>query len=140
MHVERASVDDTVMVWEISELVMGGIDQRAQLMKAVENRQVYVAKAGFDVLGYAVRNDAFFGYSIVSQFAVHPEHRRQGVASALFAYMEKTNPLDRLFASTADDNIPAKLFLQALRYQRSGMVYHANPHGSTELIFVKLLV
>lgn len=141
IHVERASMDDLPDIWAINEAVYAHGDDhaRARLLDAVEKRSAYVAKEGFSVLGYAVREATFFGFPLLADICTHPNYRRQGVARALVAYLEKTNPADRLFASVPASNEVAKHMLQNLNYRRSGMIYNLNPAGETTIIFVHIL-
>ncbi len=132
-------MDDLPHIWEISEVVYMHGDDRARLLDAVEKRSAYVAKEGFTVLGYAVREATFFGFPLLADICTHPNYRRQGVARALIAYLEKTNPADRLFASVPASNEVAKYMLQNLNYRRSGMIYNLNPAGETTIIFVHIL-
>lgn len=140
IYVERASLDEMPAIWEIYEQVAGTHSQRAVLMDAVQERRAFVAKQGFAVRGFAVRNTSFFGYPFITHLVTHPDYRRQGVARALLAYIEKTTPADRLFTSSAASNTIATHVLRAFGFRRSGMVYNVNRNGDTEIIFVKMLI
>lgn len=139
IHVERASLDEMPAIWEIDMQITGTDANRAALMDAVQERRVVVAKQGFNVRGFAVRHQDFFGYPLLARLATHPEHRQQGVARALLTYIEKTTPEDRLFTSAGASNTVAEQVLRAFGFRRSGIVYNVNENDDAEIIFVKML-
>lgn len=138
MVVERASEEDLLGMIEIDRLTLGDESRRETLVKAVIDREALIARQGSLRLGFALMNRAFFGQMFVALVVVHPDHRRQGVASALLAYAEKTCPAPRLFTSTNDSNIAMQTLLTKRGYQPSGVIYNLDP-GGPERVFVRFL-
>lgn len=90
------------------------------------------------VVGYLVLEHGFFGRGFISMLAVHPDHRRAGVATALVHHAERACRSDRLFTSTNQSNLVMQALLDRLGYVRSGIVDHLDP-GDPELIYSRLL-
>ncbi|MEL6150555.1 MAG: GNAT family N-acetyltransferase [Chloroflexota bacterium] len=139
MHVERASFEDLRDIWLVDEQVRGHTNRRRQLMDAVERKQCMVAKQGFTVLGYAVRDNTFFGYPFIAMLLVHPAHRDKHVTEKLLDYIEMTTPEDRLFTSVAENDTDDSTTYEALGFQRSGEVYNVDEDGITRIIYMKRL-
>lgn len=136
--VERASPEDLPDIIEIDRLHTGNEARRESLTKAVIDREMLVARRGFTRLGFAIMNRAFFEQVFIALVVVHPDHRRQGIGSALLAYAEKTCPQPKLFTSTNQSNVIMQNLLENRGYQRSGFVENLDP-GDPELIYVRFL-
>ena len=136
--VERASEEDLPDIFEIDQLTMGDDSRRDYLIKSVIDRHMLVARRGFQRLGFAVVNRAFFEQVFIALLVVHPDHRRQGIGSALMTYAEKTCPEPKLFTSTNASNSIMQALLTVRGYRRSGSVENLDP-GDPELIYVRFL-
>jgi len=108
------------------------------IQAAVTARNSYVAKADQTIVGYAVMANSFFNYAFISHLFVHPDHRRQGIASTLIRYLETSATTDKLFTTITPTNQPACKLFEKLGYRPSGQIENLNPHG-TERIFFKSL-
>ncbi len=139
IHVERAAMDDVEAIWAIVERAVGHADMRMKIMENVDKRNVYVAKSGFTVVGFAMRENNFFDFPYISGLYVTPEYEDHAVGAMLVDYMIKTNPADRLFTSAPASDEITKYMFEKLGFRRSGMVYHVNDKNESEIIFVKLL-
>jgi len=139
VHVERATMEDMPLVWAIAAQQSDDQATRTQLLAASEARTLFIAKRGFNVLGYAVRELTFFGYPYLSALAADMAEDKQAVAGALLAYLEKTNPADRLFASARATDRDQQAWLTGFGFVRSGEVQHVNPDGETVYIYMKWL-
>ena len=102
----------------------------------IEAGECAVAGEGDEVWAYAVFDRSFFKEDFVAYVLVHPEHRRQGLGSALLEYVESSVAGDVLYISTGLRNVPMYDLLNRRGYRLSGMV---DLEGYSELIFAKKL-
>ncbi len=135
--VERATEDDLADILAIDRAHMNE-DRSGLLVEAVRQRQALIAREGEHKLGYAIVTRHFYGYPFIDLIVVHPDARRRGVATALFAYIEKTQPGEKLFTSTNESNGTMQALLDKHGYIRSGWVDNLD-EGDPELIFFKRL-
>lgn len=137
MIIERATEDDLVGVIAVDAAHMG--TPRADfLTETVRKRQCYIAREGWDVLGFAVLTREFFGQYFVDLLIVHPEQRRKGVASALMQHIERIVPTDRLFTSTNESNAPMQALCERLGFVKSGWIDNLD-EGDPEIVYFKRL-
>lgn len=137
MGVERATEDDLADVLAVDAAHMG--TARAELLEAaVRQRQCYVARDGWDVVGFAVLTTHFFGQYFLELIIVHPAQRRKGVASALMRHLEKIVPTEKLFTSTNQSNAPMQALCEKLGYAKSGWIENLDD-GDPEIIYFKRL-
>lgn len=141
MIVEVATEDDLAAVLAIDAAHLG--EQQAQartghLVRTVTARQCYVAREGWDVHGYAILTQQFFGYPFIDLLIVHPDQRRKGVASALVRHIEQIAPSEKLFTSTNESNAPMQALCEALGYVKSGWIDNLD-EGDPEIIYFKRL-
>lgn len=102
-----------------------------------ENRALsLVALADNRVVGYAEVAPTFFQRAFVSLVSVHPQHRRQGVATVLMKAVEARCRNGKLFTSTNLSNLPMQALLGKMEYRLCGVVEELD-EGDPELIFVK---
>lgn len=135
--VERATEDDLADILAIDR-AHGAEDRGAWLVDAVRQRQALIAREGERRLGYAIVTRHFYGYPFIDLIVVHPDARRRGVAAALFDYIEKTQPGEKLFTSTNESNIIMQTLLAGRGFVRSGWVDNLD-EGDPELIYFKRL-
>jgi len=139
INVERASMEDLMSIWEIDEAVRGAITDRGMLMNTVRDKKCLVAKHGWDVCGFAVRETDFFGYTRIAMIVVQEGHRHEGIGRRLLSYAEKTTRDDRIFASADERNSTGQAFYEALGYKRCGSISGVRSSGSREIIYIKHL-
>jgi ribosomal protein S18 acetylase RimI-like enzyme len=121
----------------IDALVVG--DERRELLAAdFRGRHLWLARVGKTVAGFAVFAPSFFGRWFIELLVVHPDHRRQGVATALIRRCEAECPAKEIFTSTNESNTPMQRLLDGLGYERSGYVENLDP-GDPEIIYFKRL-
>lgn len=78
------------------------------------------------------------GHGFLRVIAVHPDHRRQGIAAALVSALEAECPTDRFFTATEESNEAMQRLCEALGFVRSRRI-EGLEEGETELIFLKRL-
>jgi GNAT superfamily N-acetyltransferase len=138
MIVERATEDNLADVIAVDAAQMG--TPRAEyLTEAVRQRQCYLAREGWDVLGFVVLTQEFFAQYFIDLLIVHPDQRRKGVASALMRHVEQIVPSEKLFTSTNESNAPMRALCERLGYVKSGWIDNLDD-GDPEIIYFKRLV
>jgi ribosomal protein S18 acetylase RimI-like enzyme len=116
-----------------------GNDRRAGwLAERFADGHCWVAKRDGEVIGYAVFTPTFFHQWFIELLIVHPDHRRQGIGTALVRRCEEECAAPKLFISTNESNLPMQGLLAKLDYAPSGRVENLD-EGDPELIFVKFL-
>lgn len=136
--VERATEDDYSEIVAIDEAVIGDDHRKAYITKAIINREVIVARISAERVGFGIINRSFFEHYFVALLVVHPDHRRQGIATEIMRYVEKTCPDNKLFTSTNQSNTTARLLLARLGYIQSGEIHNLD-NADPEIIYVKFL-
>lgn len=135
--VERATEDDLAALLAV-DAAHGGAARAALLEKAVRERHAYIAREGWDVIGFAVVAPSFFGQYFIELVVVHPDHRRRGAATALIRHIERIVPAEKLFTSTNQSNAPMQALCDRLGYVRSGWIENLD-EGDPEIIYFKRL-
>lgn len=82
---------------------------------------IVVAECDSTVTGFIVWNREFFSLPFVWLVAVSPEHRRGGIAHALFAYVEERCSGSRLYSSTNESHAVMHRLFERRGYRRAGM-------------------
>lgn len=137
MIVERATEDDLAGVIAVDAAHMG--TARAEfLTEAVRQRQCYVARAGWDIVGYAVLTRHFFEQYFIELVVVHPQHRRKGIAQALIQHIGRIVPTEKLFTSTNQSNAPMQALCERLGFVKSGWIDNLDD-GDPEIVYFKAL-
>jgi GNAT superfamily N-acetyltransferase len=139
IHVERATREDLPAIWAVDETYHTDTTNRATLMRAVDARQCLVAKQGWAVIGYAVRETNFFAYPLVRLLVIHTDHRRQGVARQMLKYIEMTTQANRIFTCAHALNHIAQATYTALGYTPCGGIDGIATDNGTLRFFCKSL-
>ncbi len=135
--IERATEENLPAVLGVDAAHIG--DSRAgDLIAAVTARQCYIAREGWDVLGFAILTRHFFGSPFIDLIVVHPDHQRKGVASALIQHITAVCPGEKLFTSTNQSNTPMRALCEGFGFVKSGWIDNLDP-GDPELICFKAL-
>ncbi len=135
MIVERATEDNLADVIAV-DAAHSGSPRSEYLEAAVRRHECYIAREGWDVLGFAVLTRSFFEQYFIELLVVHPDQRRKGAATALMQHIEKIVPAEKLFTSTNRSNAPMQALCQKLGYVKSGWIDHLD-EGDPEIIYFK---
>ena len=137
MIVERATEDDLADVIAVDAAHMD--TPRAEyLTEAVKQHECYIAREGWDILGFAILTQNFFEQYFIELIVVHPEQRRKGVASTLMRHIEKIVPAEKLFTSTNQSNLPMQAVCETLGFVKSGWIDNLD-EDDPEIIYFKQL-
>ena len=135
MIVERATEDN------LADVIAVDAAHRARraphyLTEAVRRHECYIAREGWDVIGFAVLTRSFFEQYFVELLVVHPDQRRKGAATALMQHIEKIVPAEKLFTSTNQSNTPMQALCEKLGFVKSGWIDNLD-EGDPEIIYFK---
>jgi len=90
-------------------------------------------------LAFATFHHRFFGHVLIELLVTHPAHRRQGLATALIAHVERhACQTPKLFISTNRSNTPMRTLLANLGFTQTGTIDDLD-EGDPELIYSKRL-
>lgn len=114
--------------------VFGGDRQREILEQCL---QVFITDN--KVTGYisVIEESSLFGHPLVTFLCVHPQYRRQGIASTLLSKVEQEYKDKQLFISTESNNLIMLSLIEKRKYRRSGSLSGLNDDGSDEVYFYK---
>jgi GNAT superfamily N-acetyltransferase len=104
----------------------------------VERHHLLVAEDERGVLGFIAYRTDWFQCTFVTLISVDTEHRKRGIARALYRAVEDMSPSPRIFSSTEETNPVAIRMHTALGYTPSGHIDNL-PQGYRELLFYKRL-
>jgi GNAT superfamily N-acetyltransferase len=104
----------------------------------VERHHLLVAEDDAAVLGFIAYRTDWFQCTFVTLVSVAAEHRKRGIARALYRTVEDMSPSPRVFSSTEETNPVAIRMHTALGYTPSGHIDNL-PQGYRELLFYKRL-
>lgn len=82
-----------------------------------------------------VENSCLCGHPLISFLCVHPEYRRQGIASQLLTEVETKYKHQKLFISTESNNSTMLKLIKQRNYLMAGSLAKINDDGSDEVYF-----
>ena len=109
----------------------------SMLRRALGTRESLVAEIGSDVVGMAVWDREFFAKAFIWMLGVHPNHHRQGVASALIERIEGFCTGEPLFTSTNKSNLTMQALCKGRGFAKCGFIENIDP-GDPEIFFYKV--
>jgi ribosomal protein S18 acetylase RimI-like enzyme len=136
--VKRGARFDYGAVAALDKLHTGNDRRAGWLAERFADGHCWVAKREGEVIGFAVFTPSFFHQWFIELLLVHPDHRRQGIGTALVRACESDCVAPKLFVSTNESNLPMQALLAKLDYAPSGRVENLD-EGDPELIYVKFL-
>ena len=104
----------------------------------LDRHHLLVAEVDDQVVGFIAYRTDWFQCTFVSLVSVTKDHRRGGVARALYQAVENISPSPRLFSSTEETNAVSIRMHTALGFAPSGHIDNL-PQGYRELLFYKRL-
>ena len=104
----------------------------------LDRHHLLVADVEDEVVGFIAYRTDWFQCTFVSLVSVTKDHRRRGVARALYKAVENISPSPRLFSSTEETNAVSIRMHTALGFAPSGHIDNL-PQGYRELLFYKRL-
>jgi GNAT superfamily N-acetyltransferase len=84
--------------------------------------EIYVARSGTAITGFAVISRSFFGRPFISQLFVTPDRRRQSIGSDLLTAASMSAHAPRVFTSTNESNATMIALLLQLGWTDAGVV------------------
>ncbi|MDJ0635429.1 MAG: GNAT family N-acetyltransferase [Xenococcaceae cyanobacterium MO_188.B29] len=114
--------------------IFGG-DRQKEILE--QRLQVYISEN--KVIGYIslVENSCLFGHPLITFLCVHPQYRRQKIASELLSGIEQKYIGEKLFISTESNNSIMLNLIKNRGYILSGSLSGLNDDGSDEVYFYK---
>lgn len=138
MDVRQLERDDLGVVMDLATEVVGPERAGPAIRSHVERHHLLVAETGGEVVGFVAYRTDWFQCTLVTMIAVKKDHRRRGVARALYQTVESMSPSPRLFSSTEETNAISIRMHTALGFAPSGHIDNL-PQGYRELLFYKRL-
>ena len=101
---------------------------------------VYVINC--QVVGYItiISSSCLCGHPLISFLCVHPQYRRQGIASKLLTEAEENYSNKKLFISTESNNIIMLDLIKQRDYGIAGSLAEINDDGSDEVYFYQNVI
>jgi GNAT superfamily N-acetyltransferase len=138
MQIRHALDSDLGAVMDLAAGLMDPLEAGPLIRSHIERHHLLVADEGERVIGALAYRTDWFQCTFVSWVGVHREHRRRGVARALFKAVEQVSPSPRLFSSVEETNGVGIRLHSALGFSPSGHIDNL-PQGYRELLFYKRL-
>jgi GNAT superfamily N-acetyltransferase len=104
----------------------------------LDRHHLLVADQDGEVVGVLAYRTDWFQCTYVTMVSVREDHRKRGVARALYRAVEGISPSPRLFSSTEETNAASIQMHTALGFHCSGHIDNL-PQGYRELLFYKRL-
>ena len=134
MEIRAAQGSDIAAVMQLA----AGLGPRAGpfVRSHLDRHHVLVAVLDGEVVGMLAYRTDWFQCTFVTLVSVREDHRKRGVARALYRAVEGMSPSPRLFSSTEETNAVSIQMHTALGFQSSGHIDNL-PQGYRELFFYK---
>ena len=136
LSVEEAKPSQLLRIWQIDERQIGSRTRRDFIEHAILEQNCLVARAGREIVGFAITDQTFYGQTFIWLLIVTPEHRRKGVATELIRVIESNCPTPKLFTSTNSSNAIMQQLLNKLGFVPSGRIDNLE-ENDPELVYLK---
>jgi ribosomal protein S18 acetylase RimI-like enzyme len=130
--------DDLLSIFFTDPLCQSVPDRARLLTHALAHGECLVATENERIVGFVIRNGAFFGQAFVPLLVVAVASRRAGIGTALMAEAEVGCRREKLFTSTNESNVAAQRLFEKCGYVPSGRIANLDDTDD-ELIFCKWL-
>jgi GNAT superfamily N-acetyltransferase len=138
VDIRRPEAGDMDTVMRLAADVIGPERAGPFVRSHVERHHLLLAEDDAGVLGFIAYRTDWFQCTFVTLVSVDAEHRKRGIARALYRAVEDMSPSPRIFSSTEETNPVAIRMHTALGYTPSGHIDNL-PQGYRELLFYKRL-
>ena len=138
MNIRQAEPSDSEAIIKFDHVAQCEASRLEFIRRVVQFGHAFVAVVNGFVAAYIVLEYSFFGNCFIPMLYVHPDHRRQGIGSALMRHVEQNCKTIKLFTSTNQSNVRMQHLLDKLSYQPSGIIENLD-EGDPELIYFKPL-
>jgi GNAT superfamily N-acetyltransferase len=138
MEIRLPAQDDVDELMSLATDVIGPERAGPFVRSHLDRHHLLVAEADDEVVGFIAYRTDWFQCTLVSLVSVKKDHRRRGIARALYAAVENISPSPRLYSSTEETNAVSIRMHTALGFQPSGHIDNL-PQGYRELLFYKRL-
>lgn len=138
MDIRPPAGEDVGSVMALAADVLGTHRAGPFVRSHLDRHHLLVAVEDGAVRGMIAYRTDWFQCTYVSLVVVAKDHRRRGVARALFRAVEGMSPSPRLFSSTEETNSVSIRMHAALGFTPSGHIDNL-PQGYRELLFFKRL-
>ena len=138
MEIRAPHVTDLDTLMTLAAAVIGPERAGPFIRSHLDRHHLLVADTEGEVVGVLAYRTDWFQCTLVSLVSVREDHRKRGVARALYHEVEGISPSPRLYSSTEETNSAAIQMHTALGFQPSGHIDNL-PQGYRELLFYKRL-
>jgi len=138
MQIRHPQPSDLGAMMELAAEVMGSERAGPFVRSHIERHHLLIAESENDLVGVLAYRTDWFQCTLVSLASVREDHRKRGVARALYHEVEGISPSPRLYSSTEETNSVAIQMHTALGFHPSGYIDNL-PQGYRELLFYKRL-
>jgi GNAT superfamily N-acetyltransferase len=136
VRIRKATSSDHRTLDVLDQLGHGGVSRGPYLLAAIRAGHCHLAEMDGELVAFIIFDQTFFEQTFIHLLMVHPDHRRQGLGTALMRHVESICSTDKLFTSTNRSNVPMQELCKSLGYAPSGMVENLD-EGDPELFFFK---
>lgn len=138
MEIRSPTAADRDALIALAAAVIGPERAGPFLRSHLDRHHLLVAEADGNVVGMLAYRTDWFQCTFVSLVSVREDHRKRGVARALYHAVEGMSPSPRVFSSTEETNAASIQMHTALGFHPSGYIDNL-PQGYRELLFYKRL-
>jgi ribosomal protein S18 acetylase RimI-like enzyme len=136
LNIIKATHKDLPVILEVMK-IGSAVDYTEFIQKSLKAAQCQAALVDDKIVGFAILgNSTFYRQDFMELLIVHPDYRRQGVATALIQKLETLCTAKKFFTSTNQSNIPAQKTYEANGFVRSGYIENLD-EGDPEIIYFK---
>ena len=136
LEIRKASETDLEAIQALDRLTLGSDKRKTFLKEAVREGECLVACAGTDIAGFIITGRSFYGQWFIELLIVHPDYRRQGIATGLLQRIESACTGEKLFTSTNRSNTVAQAVYEKNGFVKSGFIHNLD-EGDPEIVYFK---
>ncbi len=138
MEIRSPTAADRDALIALAAAVIGPERAGPFLRSHLDRHHLLVAEADGSVVGMLAYRTDWFQCTFVSLVSVREDHRKRGVARALYHAVDGMSPSPRVFSSTEETNAASIQMHTALGFHPSGYIDNL-PQGYRELLFYRRL-